>query len=117
MSKVLQIWLIAAPPAVKLATIACVTEGGIRRDALGDDAMIAGEDGDQRRVDMRPAALPGRQEFGDLLEPAERAGGLGQLRLPLPRGRERLRVRRRHPFRSARISSNGRGGAVMDARE
>ena len=59
--------------------------GRIGRDALGDDAVIAGEDGDQRRVDVGGAALPAGEPFGDVLQPAERTGGLGQLGLPRPR--------------------------------
>ena len=52
----------------------------IGRNALGDDAVIAGEDADQRPVDpRRRLALPGGEPFGDLLEPAEAAGRLGQI--------------------------------------
>ena len=52
---------------------------GKRRDALRHDAMIAGEDADQRPVDGGPAlALPGGEPFGDLLHAAEAAGRLGQ---------------------------------------
>ena len=47
--------------------------------------MIAREDGDERAVAMRFAALPPGEKFGDLLEPAERTGGLGELPLPLAR--------------------------------
>ena len=44
---------------------------------MPDDAVVAGEDRDQRPVDRRRrAALPGGQPLGDFLEPAERAGGL-----------------------------------------
>ena len=59
--------------------------GRIGRDAVGDDAVIAGEDGDQRRIDMGRAALPAGEPFGDVLQPAERADGLGQLGLPRAR--------------------------------
>ncbi len=52
--------------------------------------MIAGEDHDMPGVDMRPGvALPGGEETGDVLEPAERAGRLSQLRLTGARGRSR----------------------------
>ena len=62
-------------------------------DALRDDAMIAGEDRDQRPIDMRPRrSLPGRHPFGNLLEPPERARGLGQLPLALARRRTRRLV-------------------------
>ena len=53
-----------------------------RRNALGDDAVVAGENRDQRRVDVRARrALPGREPFDDFFEAPERAGRLGQLRL------------------------------------
>ena len=60
--------------------------GGDRRriggDALLHHAMIAGEDRDHRALDARRmAALPARQPFGDLFEPAERARRLGQPRV------------------------------------
>jgi hypothetical protein len=70
--------------------------GRERRHALRDDAVIAGEDGHQRRLDMRLFALPSRHEFGDLLEPPERACGLGELGLPLARRRQRRRIDARH---------------------
>ena len=77
-----QIWLIAAPPAAKLATICAVTAGREGRDAVRGDAVVAGEDRDQRRARRRRRlALPGGQPFGDLLEPAERARRLGQRRV------------------------------------
>ena len=86
MSSALQIWLIAAPPAAKFATIACVTDCGNGDTPLRDHAMIAGENRDQRTVDMRRGrALPAGQQRGDVLEPAEGAGRLGQL----PRARAR----------------------------
>src|ERR1700678_3607683 len=86
--------------------------GGIERDAMRDDAVIAGENSDQRRVDMRRAALPGGEKFADLLQPAERSGRLGQLRLALTRGREGRRIRRRHPLQKSAdiVERTGRGG-------
>jgi hypothetical protein len=62
-------------------------------DALRDDAMIASEDRDKGPIDMRPRrSLPGRHPLGNLLEPPERAGGLGQLPLALARRRTRRLV-------------------------
>jgi hypothetical protein len=56
--------------------------GRIGRDAAGGDPVIAGEDGGARVVDpRRMAALPGREPLRQLLEPAEGAAGLRQLRL------------------------------------
>ena len=54
----------------------------IGRDALGDDAMVAGENRDERPLDHRHRlVLPDREPFDDLLEAAEAAGGLRQLRV------------------------------------
>jgi hypothetical protein len=67
------------------------------RDGLVDDAVIAGEHRGKRTLDgRRMAALPGGEPLGDLLQPAEGAGGLGQLGLALARRRGRLEVGRRH---------------------
>ena len=112
MSKVLQIWLMAAPPAVKFATIASVTEAGNADTPLRDDAMIAGEDSDQRIVDMRARrSLPARHPFGDLLEPPERAWRFGQLRVAFPRRRPRRLVRFRHfPEKRADVVEGAGGG-------
>jgi hypothetical protein len=64
-----------------------------RRNAVGDDAVVAGENRDQRRLDMRARrALPGREPFHDLFEPPQRARRLGQLRLARLDGGERRRV-------------------------
>ncbi len=80
-------------------------------DALRDDAMIAGEDRDQRMIDMRAGrSLPARQPFGDLLEPPERARGLGQLRLALARRRTRRLVRFRHFGEESADIVEGAGG-------
>ena len=65
---------------------------------MGDDAVIAGEHRDQRRVDMGRAALPTGEPYGDVLQPAERTGGLGQLGLPRPRRVDRGGVGFRHGF-------------------
>jgi hypothetical protein len=54
----------------------------IGRHAARRDPVIAGEDGDARPTQAgRMAVLPGRHPGGELLEPAERACGLGQRRL------------------------------------
>ena len=56
--------------------------GRIGRDALRDDAVVAGEDGDLRAVDRRHRlVLPGREKGDELVEPAERSRRLRQLRL------------------------------------
>ena len=59
----------------------------IGRHALRDDAVVAGEDDDRH---ARGTRLLGRLQAGkldrELLEPAERAGRLRQLRLPRNRG-------------------------------
>ena len=53
--------------------------GGVGRDAERRHPVIAGEDRDPRPVEhRRVAALPGAEPGGYLLEPAERAGRLGQ---------------------------------------
>ena len=115
MSNVLQIWLIAAPPAWKFATMAPVTDGRKGGDPLRDDAVIAREHGDQRPIDMRPRrSLPGRHPFGDLLEAAERARGLGQLPLALARRRPRRLVGFGHFFQKiADVVERARGGHEM----
>ena len=80
-----QIWLMAAPPRAKFSTICSVTSAGIGRDAAGGDAMIAGEDRHHRPIDhRRRPALPGGEPDHDLLEPAERAGRLGEHRVARP---------------------------------
>ncbi len=56
-------------------------------DALGRDAVISREDGDERPLDPRlGAALPGGEPFDDLLEPAERPRRLGELGVAPPHG-------------------------------
>ena len=113
----MQIWLIAAPPAVKFATIACGDRLREGRHALRDDAVIAGEDGDQRVVDMRlRRPLPAGEEGRNLLEPSERAGRLGELRLPLPRRRDRRLVRPRHLAEEGADVVEGKGGHTCLAR-
>ena len=78
---------------------------------MRDDAVIAGEDRDQRIVDMRARGrLPGRHPFGDLLEPPERAGGLGELSLALARRRARRLVRLRHLAKKRTDVVEGAGG-------
>ena len=66
------------------------------RYALGDDAVIAREDSNERAFDrgLRPT-LPGGQKLDDLLKPAQRAGRLRQLRVARARCRRRLARRRR----------------------
>jgi hypothetical protein len=45
--------------------------------------VVAGEDGDLRAVHVRPVgALPAGEPDGEILEPPERAGGLGELVVP-----------------------------------
>ena len=56
--------------------------GRIGRNAARGDAVIAGEDQGARMVEPRRVPrLPGGEPDRQLLEPAESAGGLGQLRL------------------------------------
>ena len=53
---------------------------------MDGDAVVAREDRGARALDPRPrAALPAREEDRQILEPPERARGLGQLALPHPR--------------------------------
>ncbi len=68
------------------------------RDPLRVDAVITGEHRDGGRLGQRrraPAGQPGQLDR-DVLEHAERADGLGQLRLALPRGGQRIAVKRPH---------------------
>ena len=87
--------------------------GGVGRDAFSDHAVIAGEDGDQRRIDMRSAALPGRQKLAiSSSRPSEPAGSVScacRSRAAASACASGVGI----PFKSARISSNGRGEAVM----
>ncbi len=70
--------------------------GRIGRDPARCYAVIAGKDGGARMVDAgRVLALPGRKPLHELLEPAERAGGLGELRLARRRRRAGLQIRPR----------------------
>ncbi len=56
--------------------------GRIGRDALGGDAVVGGENRHQRAIERRRGlTLPGREERDDVLQLAERALRLGQLRL------------------------------------
>ena len=77
--------------------------------------MVAGEHqgGDPREPRLRPA-LPGREPQRQLLEPAERAGRLGELRLARRCGRQGRLVRRRQlPEPRAQVIKArdlGRGG-------
>ncbi len=66
-------------------------------DAARGDAVVAGEDRDARALHggFGPP-LPGGQPDRDLLQPAERTGGLGELGLPLLGQRGRLQVGTRH---------------------
>jgi hypothetical protein len=69
----------------------------IGRDALRRDAMVAGEDRDQRAVDRgRAPALPGGEPFGDLLEAAEGARRLGEHRVAGANLRHRIGIRAGH---------------------
>jgi len=75
-------WLMAAPPSKKFFHHLPGDFRRIGRDAARRYAMGAGEHRDARPLDPRAgAALPGRQPFGDLLEPAQRARRLGELGL------------------------------------
>ena len=50
------------------------------RHALGGDAVIAGEDQHPDVIQCRRmTALPGRQPFGNFLQPAQRTGRFGQV--------------------------------------
>jgi adenosylcobinamide-GDP ribazoletransferase len=66
-----------------------------RRDAALDDAVIAGEDRDERPRDGRRTAGPGGEPLGEPLEPSERARRLRQLRIALPDRSHRCLVRAR----------------------
>ncbi|MCY1242068.1 hypothetical protein D9M72_550080 [compost metagenome] len=57
--------------------------------------MIAGEDRNERPVDRRWLARPGREPEGDFLETPERARRLRQLRIAIARGNQRGRIRAR----------------------
>jgi hypothetical protein len=85
---------------------------GIGGHAAGGDAVIAGEDGDHRAVDRggRPA-LPGGEPLHDLLQAAERAGRLGEHRVPRLHGRDGGEVGSGHaPHEGPDIvEGNGRG--------
>ncbi|ENN89287.1 hypothetical protein RHSP_29741 [Rhizobium freirei PRF 81] len=63
-----------------------------RRNSLLGDAVIAGEDRNQRPGHGRRAAGPGGKPEGDLFETAERAGRFGELRVALARRHERAGV-------------------------
>ncbi len=118
MSKVLQIWLIAAPPAGEIRHHRLRHRRRISRNALGDDAVVAGEDGDQRVQDMRPGrGLPAGHEGRNLLEPPERPGRLGELSLPLARRGCRRLVRPRHlQEEGADVVEGGRAAFMRGSR-
>ena len=84
-----------------------------RRDALGDDAVIAGEYCDQRRIGVRPGRpLPAGEPFGDLFEAPERACRLRQLRLALADRGDRRGVRLRHGGKQCADIVKGASGGV-----
>ena len=86
--------LIAAPPASKLATICAVTSAGNADTPADGDAVITGEHHHPRPLELarRAHALARRHPDRQLLEPAQRAGRLGQRVLPGPAcGRDVLR--------------------------
>ncbi len=79
-----------------------------RRNALRDDAVIAGENGDQRRVDMR-AARPARRRATRRSPPAGRASRRAWSVAPAARARPRARLRRPWAWRAAGRGCRRRG--------
>lgn len=67
----------------------------IRCHALTGNAMISGKDRNQRPGDGGRAACPGGKPEGDFFQPTKRARRLCQLRVAVPRGCKRNRVRAR----------------------
>ena len=87
-------WLIAAPPGSEVRDHLVGHLGRVGRDAARVHAMPADEHQDQHALEPRGLpALPRRQPLRQLLEPAQRPGGLGQLCVASPAGRGRRGVR------------------------
>ena len=89
---------------------------GVGRDAEVRDAMVAGEHRHPRMIDRRRMpALPGRQPAGDLLQPGEGAGRLGQLPLALGRpGRGLLVGPGKVRQDAAKLGETGGGLGIQD---
>ena len=107
----MQIWLIAAPPEVKFATIACVTDGGKGDTPCATTPWLPAKTATSgwSTCGRAEPCQPG-QEGRNLLEPPERAGRLGELRLPLPRRGDSRLVRPRHLVEQRADVVEGAGG-------
>ena len=113
MSKVLQIWLIAAPPEVKFATIACVTDGGNADTPWATTPWLPAKTATSgfKTCGRAEACQPAMKAEISSSRPSDPAG-LVSCRLPLARRGGRRLVRPRHLQEEGADVVEGAAGGV-----